>query len=316
MACRWCKSTKVVRCGLRRTKERGNLQRFRCNACKRTFVENTGFLGRRKSDDLIVQVIELYNKGLTLRQLEESFRISKNTVLAWLCFYGRQMLRHCQKLRPRYARHLHLDELFLKMNGTFFYLWSSMDRQTKWATNHFARRRTREEAQILIQKSPQALIDATTDGAFGYLNPFKAEYGSAWVHGHYHRAECFEDKKHNNPIERLNNTWRRFLHPRRGFDGLSTGILQIGMLTLYYNFIRIHNTIGKTPAEEAGVWRWPPKLCERERWRQLIRASFFWLINRLLGHCHEVVSSFIFFWRRYFLAMKKSRVVCRRAPCA
>ncbi len=281
--CRNCKANKTVRCGIRRTKERGQVQRFRCNACHKTFSEDKGFLGRHKSEETIFQTIEFYNKGLSFRQLAESFQISKNTALEWIFHFARLVLRHLWQLKPKYARHLHLDELFLKMNGTFHYLWSSMDRETKWATNHFSQRRTRQEAQSPIQKSPQVLVDATTDGAFGYISPFNAEYGPAWVHEHYHRAEYFEDKKHNNPIERLNNTWRRHLHPRKGFDGLASGILQIGLLTIYYNFIRRHMTLGRTPAEAAGVWSWPPKMSERQKWQRLIEKVVSLLINRILG---------------------------------
>ena len=115
--CRNCKANKTVRCGIRRTKERGQVQRFRCNACHKTFSEDKGFLGRHKSEETIFQTIEFYNKGLSFRQLAESFQISKNTALEWIFHFARLVLRHLWQLKPKYARHLHLDELFLKMNG-------------------------------------------------------------------------------------------------------------------------------------------------------------------------------------------------------
>ncbi len=271
--CRHCKSDKFVKCGCRRTKERGSIQRFKCKACGRTFVENTGFVGRRKSQDVILMVIELYNKALTIRQAAETFGLSKNTVLAWIKFFARLVVRFCSQIKPKYAVHLHVDELFLKMEGTFFYLWSSLDRTTKWAAAHFSKYRTSIEAQDILQKSPIPLNDLTTDGSFAYMRPVRAEYGVAWAHEHYHQCAGFEDKKHNNPIERLNNTWRRHLHPRRDFDSFSTGTIPVTLLCVYYNFIRNHSTINRTPAEEAGVWTWPPKSTERQRWQELIKKS-------------------------------------------
>ena len=316
MNCRHCKTDKTVRCGFRTTKERGRVQRYKCLNCHRTFAEDSGFLGRHKSEETILMVIELYIKGLTTRQLADSFSISKNTVLAWVLFYAHCLLRFCIRHTPKYARHLHMDELFLKMKDTFFYIWASLDRDCKWAVLHFCSRRTRDEAQNLAQKSPTPLIDLTTDGSFAYLEPVKAEYGLGWTKEHYHRCASFEDKKNNNPVERLNNTIRRHFHPRRGFKSLRTGILQVGFLNVYYNFVRRHMTIEKTPAEAAGVWSWPPKISEREKLRQLIKASSLFLlaaINRILGQsprksaliaafCSKAASIALFFRKRALIA--------------
>lgn len=254
MKCRHCKADKTVRCGFRTTSERGKIQRYLCNACGRTFSEDQGFLCRHKSEETILLVLTLYLKGLTLRELAESFSISKNTVLAWVLFYAHLLLRFCAGFVQKYARHLHMDELFLKMKNTFFYVWASLDRQTRWAVMHFCSRRTKQEAQNLMEKSPQPLIELITDGSFAYIKPAREQYGIGWAREHYHQCASFEDKKHNNPIERLNNTFRQYTHQRRGFKSLRTGILQVGFLNLYYNFIRRHMAIGKTPAEAGNVW--------------------------------------------------------------
>lgn len=295
MKCRHCKTDKTVRCGFRTTKERGKIQRYKCKKCLRTFSDDQGFFGRHKSEETILDVLSFYLKGLTTRELAESFSISKNTVLAWVLFYAHLLLRFCAGFVQKYARHLHMDELFLKMKDTFFYVWSSLDRQTRWAVMHFCSRRTREEAQALMQKSPKPLIDAITDGSFAYLEPVKQEYGAGWAREHYHRCASFEDKKHNNPIERLNNTFRQYTHQRRGFKSLRTGILQVGFLNLYYNFIRRHMAIGKTPAEAGDVWNWPPRISEKEKLRQLLKAAsclFLAAINRLLGQSRQSLRAF------------------------
>lgn len=288
MKCRHCKSDKTVRCGFRTTKERGRIQRYRCLSCQRTFTENLGFLGRHKSEETILEVISFYLKGLTTRELAESFCISKNTVLAWVLFYAHLLLRFCARFVQKYARHLHMDELFLKMKDTFFYVWSSLDRETKWAVFHFCSRRTKREAQNLMEKSPQPLIDLITDGSFAYVTPVREHYGIGWARANYHRCASFEDKKHNNPVERLNNTFRQYTHQRRGFKSLRTGILQVGFLGVYYNFVRRHMAIDKTPAEAGGLWSWPPRMSEKEKIRRLIKESSIFLavlINRILGQC-------------------------------
>jgi len=69
------------------------------------------------------------------------------------------------------------------------------------------------------------------------------------------------------------------LHPRRGFNSLATGIVQLQGFWVYYNFVRKHSVIGMTPAEKAGVIdQWQQQKTVKERLRALIsRTVIFWL---------------------------------------
>ena len=122
-----------------------------------------------------------------------------------------------------------------------------------------------------------------TDGAFSYITPIKEWYELRFYYMKYHHCGSFEDKKHNNMVERLQNTLRRYLHLRRGFYNCKTGNRFMEFLWIYYNFIRNHMAIGCTPAEKAGLICFFGLKRESERLMKLIEISFFAFVLRLFG---------------------------------
>lgn len=73
--------------------------------------------------------------------------------------------------------------------------------------------------------------------------------------------------------ERLQNFVRSKTHQRRGFKTLRTARLQLQLLFVYYNFVRVHSAIKTTPAEKAGVIEYFGRNTEKERWLFLIERS-------------------------------------------
>jgi transposase-like protein len=67
---------------------------------------------------------------------------------------------------------LHLDELFLHMKGTFYYLWDSICAETKFACWFLSQTRRLEDADLLLKISPSP-VKLVTDGAFAYLTPIR-----------------------------------------------------------------------------------------------------------------------------------------------
>ncbi|MFH1306972.1 MAG: DDE-type integrase/transposase/recombinase [Candidatus Micrarchaeota archaeon] len=288
MRCIYCKFDKTIRCGYRRTKERGKIQRYKCKRCNKKFIPDDGFKHRKKSPDFILENISLWLAGLTFRQLAQHFQISKNSCLDWVLSYADKVVRHWRKIKPGLSVKLHLDELFLHMKNTFYYIWDSISAENRFCTLHLEKRRGSREATSLIRDSPRAL-KIVTDGSFSYQTPVRGCFGTAWYHENFHQCVSFEDKKNNNLVERLQNTLRRFLHPRRGFHRVDTGRKLLALYEIYLNFVRKHMALGCSPAEKAGLIKYPGWIkTEKQRLDYLLKKAVFLLLRfstRILGHC-------------------------------
>ena len=280
--CIYCSGLKVIKFGSRSTEERGNIQRFFCKDCSKTFCLDDGFKHRHKSKKTILDTLVLLPKQ-SLREIADFMELSKNTPLAWMKAYSDRLLGFLKEKVQTRCDVLHMDELFLKMCGGFHYIWDSICKDTRFAFWFLAPNRTKEYAKRLMQMSANPFDALVTDGAFSYIMPIKEWYGLRFYYMKYHRCESFEDKKHNNLVERLQNTLRRYLHLRRGFYNCKTGNRFMEFLWIYYNFIRNHMTIGCTPAEKAGLVCFFGLKRESERLLKLIELSFFAFVLRLFG---------------------------------
>lgn len=277
--CSACGRTENIRkYGFRKTSERGKVQRFQCTACRKTFCADKGFRWKHKPPSVIIDTVSLYANGLTLRETARFMQLCKGTVLRWIQEYSILLQKFLANKVPAMSMKLHLDELYLKMRNTFYYLWDSICAETKFAMWFLSQTRRIEDATLLLNISPNP-VKLVTDGAFTYQDPIEKKFGVRWTYDAYHRCANFEDKKNNNMVERLQNTLRRWLHPKRGFRSLRTGNIMLNFAWVFYNFVRNHSAICCTPAEKAGVisyFSWIKT--EKQRWLFLIeRASYFLL---------------------------------------
>ena len=275
--CPYCLAqTPIIWWGYRKNKGRGRVQRWLCQRCKRTFIERDAFYRKHKAPETILSVLIQWFKGLTSRELAEEHSVCQRSVLRWLKEYIGKLYAYLRERVPRFTKKLHLDELFLKMRGTFYYLWDGLCKETRFFVFFFSKNRDYYSCTKLLEQCPQAGI-VVTDGAFSYARAVRERYGSQAKH-----VQCieFEDKKNNNIMERMQNTARRWLHPRRGFHSLETGTLQLLGFWVFYNFIRTHMSLGKTPAEKAGVIEpWRNLKNQKERLKALLnRAYLLWHI--------------------------------------
>jgi transposase-like protein len=281
VVCIYCSGLKVIKFGSRETKQRGKIQRYSCKNCNRTFCIDDGFKHRHKSEKTILDTLLLLPK-MSLRELSDFMDLSKNTPLAWLNAYSGKLLKYLKDKVQTQCNTLHMDELFLKMRGNFHYVWDSICKDTRFAFWFLAPWRTGKYAKELMKISAYPDERLVTDGSFSYIRPVKERYGLRFYYRNYHRCESFEDKKHNNLIERLQNTLRRYLHHKRGFYDCKTGNVFMAFLWIYYNFVRNHMAIGCTPAEKAGLICFFGLKREYERLLKLIELSFFAFISQNL----------------------------------
>ncbi len=258
--------------GFRKTKRRGSIQRYRCTSCGKAFVENGGFRWKHHAKRTMIGSIHLHLIGSSLRDAAKFLSVSR-----WFVEYGKMIIGYAKDIKPFRTERLHMDEMSVKMRGKSFYVWASICRGSRFATAFLASDRTKKNARLLMKESPPAM-NITTDGAFGYGSVIKDLKGLGYHHDHYHRCASFEDKKDNDPMERRDDPYRANTHELRGFKELYTGDLFVRLWTFYYDFIRPHSSLGRTPAEEAGLVRYykgDDWFGRWERWVERASLSFY-----------------------------------------
>ena len=168
--------------------------------------------------------------------------------------------------------------------------WVAIDRDTKLVPCWLVGKRDGEHAQVFMDdlaKRMAGRIELTTDGYSGYIGAVDMSFGEGIdfaqivkVYGHeqptaarYSPPECIGTKRHQvkghntsvstSHVERQNLTMRmqmrRFTRLTNAFSKkLSNHEAAVALHFLHYNFVRVHGSLGTTPAVAAGVskYKW------------------------------------------------------------
>lgn len=261
--CPFCKSESVIKWGYRYnhiTKK----QRYKCNKCRETFVVDDGFYKMKKPREFITQCIDLYVNGLSVRKVKahiEQFSemtISHTAIMKWLRKYSRSMKDFTDKLPVNVSGIYHADEIFVKVLGKDNYFWDIIDKDTRFlVSTHFSDKRNYQNAKILFLQArgkAKRPYEVYTDGLQAYQKAFRRVwYNHLWYHKvHYTRIIDRHDYR-NNIVERIQGTLRERVKVMRGFGSMKSAGLLLNLLAINYNFIKIHQGIGCTPAEKCGI---------------------------------------------------------------
>jgi transposase-like protein len=263
-ACIFCHSSESLKkFGLRHNKY-GDIQRFLCASCQRTFSVNLGFERMKHSPQGITTAMQLYFSGESLRNTARSLRligvqVSYRTVLNWINKYTALMEKYLDKITPQVSDTWRADELFLKVKGNMKYLYALMDDQTRfWIAQEVADTKFTADLRPLFQqgkriaeKKPMTLI---TDGAPNFHEAYLQEFYTKRLETRteHIREIALDGVRHNNKMERMNGELRQREKVMRTLEKPDTAILT-GM-QLYHNYIRPDEALnGRTPSEAAGI---------------------------------------------------------------
>lgn len=277
-SCKFCKSDNLKKSGIMHNKS-GDIQRFACKDCKKTFSINLGFSKMKSSPEIITQSLQLYFTGESLRNVQKFLKlqgidVSHKTIYYWVRKYTKLMKQYLDKITPQVGDTWRADEVFVKIRGELKYVFSLMDDETRfWIAQEVADRKEGHDARGLLQKGkhvtqtkPKVFI---TDGLRSYNEAYKREF---WAR---ERSDRIVHIRHiritgdmnNNKMERLNGEFRDREKVTRGlkkdnspmFDGYQ----------LYHNYIRPHMSLdGKTPADKAGI-----EIKGKDKWKTLIQNA-------------------------------------------
>jgi len=296
MHCPYCKKDdKVVKRGTRKNKY-VTKQQYWCNRCEKYFVEHDGFQCMTYPKEIIVKVLHLYAEGLSLSKLRdyiwqhEGFYLYDSTILYWVKKYARMLSKFESTMKPRVKGRIHTDEVQVKVKKKRHYSINSIDSKTKYnlastftkhrtkrvCRNHFKKIRAKIGTQVkevwdrekTKPRKERKLITFVSDKFGGYKIGFTFCFYrfARLVHGVPIACKRYGLEHNNNAIERYNEDFKQRYKVTRGFKTKESGEYFSDFRRIIYNFVRTHQSIGKTPAEEAEI----PLSLGRNRLLQLI----------------------------------------------
>lgn len=275
--CIFCHSPNIKKFGVRHNKS-GDIQRFLCSNCEKTFSVNIGFERMKHNPQAITTALQLYFSGESLRNTQRSLRllgveVSHKTVYMWIKKYVRLMEKYIKKLRPKVSGTWRADELWVKIKGDMKYVFAIMDDETRyWIAQEVAESKYKHDARKIFQlakkvtgKKPDTLI---TDGLPAYRDAYMKEFWTLRNPRTKHiRHIKIRGDHNNNKMERLNGEIRDREKVMRGLKKKDTPILK--GYQIFHNYIREHEGLkGKTPAEACGI-----TIRGKNKWKTLIQNA-------------------------------------------
>ncbi len=275
--CIFCHSPNIKKFGVRHNKS-GDIQRFLCGDCGKTFSVNIGFERMKHNPQAITSAIQLYFSGESLRNTQKSLRllgvdVSHKTVYMWIKKYVALMGKYIEKLKPQVSDTWRADEIWVKIKGDMKYVFAIMDDETRyWIAQEVAESKYKHDARKLFQlakkvtgKKPETLI---TDGLPAYNDAYKKEFWTLRNPRTQHiRHIKIRGDHNNNKMERLNGEIRDREKVMRGLKRKDTPILK--GYQIFHNYIREHEGLkGKTPAEVCGI-----TVEGKNKWKTLIQNA-------------------------------------------
>lgn len=259
--CPFCKSKEIIKWGFRfnhTTKK----QRWKCKSCSESFVVDDGFFKIKHKREVITQCVSLYMNGLSLRKVKEHFnqfsdyQVSHQSVLNWIRRYANLLKDFHRNFELNLSKIYHADEIFVKCKNEQHYFFDMIDKGTRMLISSvYSEKRDSKSAKLLFLKVKHKPLTLFTDSYNAYAKAYRKVWGQKkrsqdnkiWI-----KLKADEDKR-NNIIERIQGTIRDRIKIMRNFKDKKSAEAILSLFVVYYNFIRVHQGINKTPIEEAGV---------------------------------------------------------------
>ena len=256
----------VIKRGVRHNRN-GPVQRYYCKHCNRRFGDRTAFEGMRSRATSIASALDLYYRGLSLRQIGEhleafySVKVTHTTVYNWIKKYVQLVSQYVEKLQVRTSDRWHADDTLVRIRGRHLVLWALLDSETRYLIAlHISQKRTTEDAQDFLRKGLETAknkpVEIVTDGLRSYTEAIDREcmHLKPDNQGLIHVQGPLTGPLTNNKVERFHGVLKGRTKAMLNLGNkTSTETFAKGFAT-YYNFIKCHSSLnGTTPAQAIGV---------------------------------------------------------------
>lgn len=284
--CEKCDGKNIKKDGVRETKNRDSVQRYKCKDCSHRFSIDDGFWKMKNHEDKITACMNMYYAGMSLSKIQEHLQMfaPKNshysTIYRWIVKYANMISTLTNNLQIESGIELMSDEMEYHRLGEQNWFVDVMDTTTRYVVaSDYMKSRTIENLTRVLKHGKFATGEQvkviTTDGLKGYPRVLRKAFG---INNKFkinpkvqHNIVIASERGFNHKIERLHNTIRDRTKIMRGFHGSleSARAIMKGM-EIYYNFVRKHQGINnKTPQEEAI----PELTLSTNKWLSLIKLA-------------------------------------------
>jgi len=237
---------------------------------------------------MISLILSMHCRNVSLRgiaaTLNETFdiKVSYQTIHNYLRRYEKLLSDYMNSLKPKFSGNVNVDELFVKIDGQMKYLFAALDPNTWYLLcTILSQKRDHKGARQLFHKLSEVtahnkinhtIKTITSDALLAYKSAYKAEFlndvATKTENPPKHNfASGIRGLVDNNIMERVNNTLSGREKNYRGLNVDDTPM--IPLFAAYYNLVREHQAIGKTPAKAAGI---DLKL-GHDKWNGLIKRA-------------------------------------------
>jgi putative transposase len=260
VTCKYCNSNAVVKFG---TFE--GIQRYWCKSCKRKFRANDHLFQMKTPYIQVASALDDYYKGDSINEIRDSLHTQYNncpsskSVYGWITKYTSEAVNQFKDHHPNVGSKWVADETVLKLDGKNYWCIDIIDADTRFllATKLSSNRETKdiktlmELARDRAGKTPKKVL---TDGWKGYLDGIELAYGADAKHIITDPFDSNGVGENSELIERWHGTLKDRTKSLRGLKSVETANKFIDGFTVWYNYMRPHESLnGKTPAEKAKI---------------------------------------------------------------
>jgi transposase-like protein len=296
--CRFCGSAGPVGYGWRYNRS-GPKRRWRCSACRRTFVEDDGFLGRRADPEAICAAWDLYFRGVSLSGISRHLRTcwsvaaSERAVLNWVRGYSKLLADYVEAVveerKVDGGTRWHEDIGIVKLLAALRYVFLLRGRGPRGRpvllAVRYAGDRDEGHAADLLKDAKARTRDlpgrVVSDKEWSFARAYRRVLGLRhrdvrMVHGVPIAARRHGVAHNNNPAEQA---VRELKDWTRHMNGFSSDASAADLLRGWFVHVNVVNTHGRTRtwAERAGLSLGLP---QEGRIRGLVEQATEWRRSR------------------------------------
>ena len=255
----------------------GLKQRYYCNRCNKGFMSNTGFEGMHGQAIAILISLDLYYRGLSLRQisehLESAYRISVShgTIYGWIKRYVSIVNEYLNHLNVKVCGRLHADDTVVRVKGRHLTIWGMLDGETRLLiAKHISSSKDAKEVSKFLEqglaKSADKPLEVVTDSAPQYASAINEMLGG--IDPLIHIQAGISTPLTNNKMERFFRTLKQRYNTINNFQSQETANTFLDGFQIFYNFLKGHRALnGKTPAEAAGL------VADKLNWLDMVKKA-------------------------------------------
>ena len=177
--CKYCDSGRLKN-GTRKTAKE-NVQRCACLDRKKRLTANFGCERMRHDPRTIIQAIQMYYQGMSVRDIECNFEmmgidVEHSSVYDWIAKYSKMTSDYLNEIIPgtNGRTMVGADEIWIKNRGEQKYLFASMDDDTRyWLASDMAHTKFQHNADNLLELTKEKIgknpAHFATDGLPAYM---------------------------------------------------------------------------------------------------------------------------------------------------